>query len=81
MRRYHSQMPSSHSQRAEAQLRDLQAVTDAALVRLSVEDLLGELLDRVRDIAGADTVAVLLMDDTTQELVARAGTRHRRGSP
>ena len=56
---------------AEDQLRDLQAVTDAALGRLGVEDLLGELLDRVREIAVADTVAVLLMNDATQELVAR----------
>ena len=65
-------MPNAVGQSAEDQLRDLQAVTDAALGRLGVEDLLGELLDRVRDIAAADTVAVLLMDETTNQLVARA---------
>lgn len=64
-------MPSNGNHSAEDQLRDLQAVTDAALGRLGVEDLLGELLDRVREIAVADTVAVLLMDDATHELVAR----------
>jgi hypothetical protein len=64
-------MSSAAGQSAEDQLRDLQAVTDAGLGRLGVEDLLSELLDRVREIAAADTVAVLLMDNRTHELVAR----------
>jgi sigma-B regulation protein RsbU (phosphoserine phosphatase) len=64
-------MSSGAAQSAEDQLRDLQAVTDAGLGRLGVEDLLEKLLDRVREIAVADTVAVLLMDDVTHELVAR----------
>jgi signal transduction histidine kinase len=53
-------------------LRKLQAVTDAALAHLSLEDLLDELLARVRDALGTDTCAVLLLDDTRTELVARA---------
>jgi sigma-B regulation protein RsbU (phosphoserine phosphatase) len=64
-------MPIGAGQNVEDQLRGLQAVTDAALGRLGVEDFLGGLLDRVREIAKADTVALLLMDDTTHDLVAR----------
>jgi phosphoserine phosphatase RsbU/P len=53
-------------------LRDLQIVTDAALGRLGVDQLLGELLERVREIAQADTVAALLLDERSQMLIARA---------
>jgi len=53
-------------------LRRLQAVTDAALAHLSLEGLLDELLLRIRDALDADTAAFLLLDDTSNELVARA---------
>jgi GAF domain-containing protein len=53
-------------------LQRLQAVTDAALAHLEVEELLRVLLPRIRDILGADTCAVLLLDEETDELVARA---------
>ncbi len=53
-------------------LSNLRVVTDAALGRLDVEDLMIELLDRVRLVVDADTAAVLLLDVATQELVARA---------
>src|SRR5579884_1481985 len=53
-------------------LRQLQALTDAALAHLDLDALLTELLHRTRDILAVDTVAVLLLDDTTDELVARA---------
>ena len=53
-------------------LKRLQRVSDAALALLSVEDLLDELLLRVRDILGTDTAAVLLLDPEKNELVARA---------
>ena len=53
-------------------LQRLQAVTDAALAHLEVEELLRVLLPRIRDILGADTCAVLLLDEETNELVARA---------
>src|SRR5215467_2941609 len=53
-------------------LSDLQALTDSALTDLDVDDLLGELLSRVRDILDADTAAVLLLDPGADELVARA---------
>jgi signal transduction histidine kinase len=65
--------PSPHApgQAAET-LRKLQSVTDAALAHLTLEELLDELLVRVRDGLGADTCAVLLLDVMTDELVARA---------
>lgn len=53
-------------------LRRLQSVTDATLAHLSVDELLNELLERIREILDADTAAVLLMDRSRNELVARA---------
>jgi sigma-B regulation protein RsbU (phosphoserine phosphatase) len=57
---------------AEDQLTKFRSVTDSKLGRLDVEDLLVELLDRVRGILNADTAAVLLLDKDTGDLVARA---------
>jgi putative methionine-R-sulfoxide reductase with GAF domain len=53
-------------------LRRIEAVTDAALSRLDLDDLLNELLDRVRDLLAVDTAAILLLDPHSQELVATA---------
>jgi signal transduction histidine kinase len=66
--------PSSRSGSAAPAetLRRLQAVTDAALAHLSLDELLAELLNRVRDMLDADTCAVLLLDESAGELVARA---------
>jgi signal transduction protein with GAF and PtsI domain len=66
--------PSSRSGSAPPAetLRKLQAVTDAALAYLSLDELLDELLTRVRDALEADTCAVLLLEETGTELVARA---------
>src|SRR5437867_344188 len=47
----------------------LEAVIDAALANLSLEDLLNELLVRVRSILRADTAAILLQDG--EDLVPR----------
>jgi phosphoserine phosphatase RsbU/P len=57
---------------SEQRLQGLQAVTDVALTRLRVEDLLVELLTRVREILEADTAAVLLLEPGASELVAAA---------
>jgi phosphoserine phosphatase RsbU/P len=54
------------------QLANFRAVTDSKLGRLDVEDLLIELLDRVRTILDSDTAAVLLLDKDSGDLVARA---------
>jgi signal transduction histidine kinase len=53
-------------------LRRLQSVTDVALGSLSLEELLDEILDRIRDALEADTCAILLLDEERNELVARA---------
>jgi signal transduction histidine kinase len=53
-------------------LRRLQALTDAALAHLDLEQLLGSLLLRTREILEVDTCAILLLDEATNELVARA---------
>ena len=47
-------------------------VSDVTLAHLSVDDLLDELLNRVREILDTDTAAVLLLDEGRNELVARA---------
>jgi len=56
----------------EDRLRDIQAITDAALSRLDDHDLLAELLERTRAILQADTAAVLLLDFSSGELIATA---------
>jgi GAF domain-containing protein len=58
--------------RDTSRLRRLQSLTDAALAHLDLEPLLGALLERTRDMLEADTCAVLLLDESTDELVARA---------
>jgi serine phosphatase RsbU (regulator of sigma subunit) len=55
-------------------LRRLQAVTDAALYQLGLEDLLAELLERTRDLLNADTAAVFLLDQSGTELTATAAS-------
>ena len=57
---------------ARERIEHVQAVTDAALAHLEVNELLDVLLPRIRDILRTDTCAVLLLDEETNELVARA---------
>jgi hypothetical protein len=58
-------------------LENLEALTDAALTRLDVDDLLAELLARVREILDVDTASVLMLDTGSRMLVARAASRTR----
>ena len=51
-------------------MRWLEAVTDAGLAQLTVDQLLDELLDKVRELMAVDTAAVLLLDPSRQFLVA-----------
>ncbi len=53
-------------------VRRLQSVTDAALAHLRLDELLDALLERTRQILEVDTCAILLLDEDTNELVARA---------
>jgi len=56
----------------DERLRRLEAITDATLSKLNVPDLLDELLDRVRELLGVDTAAILLLDVHARQLVATA---------
>jgi signal transduction histidine kinase len=60
------------TERDAERLRRLQLVTDAALSHLDLDQLLAELLTRIRDVLDADTAVVLLCDELRSELVARA---------
>jgi len=53
-------------------LRHLQAVTDTALAHLRLDDLLRELIGRIRDALAADTVVILLLTEDESELAVRA---------
>ncbi len=57
---------------ARRQVEHVQAITDAALAHLELDELFAVLLPRIRDILDADTCAVLLLDEGANELVARA---------
>ncbi len=57
---------------AEDRLRDIQAITDAALTRLDDQELLAELLERTKEVLQADTAAVLLLDSSSGQLIATA---------
>ena len=53
-------------------LTNLESLTDSTLTQLDVDDLLAELLVRVCDILDCDTAAVLMLDEQSETLVARA---------
>jgi sigma-B regulation protein RsbU (phosphoserine phosphatase) len=67
-----SDVAADEGRRRDEQLRDLQAITDATLSRLSPDDLLTALLQRITKIVDADTTTVLLLDPDAGVLVARA---------
>ena len=67
-----SALPEGRTRAIAERLRDIEAATHAGLVQLTVEELLVELLDRVREILAADTAAILLLDDANGQLVATA---------
>jgi PAS domain S-box-containing protein len=57
---------------AAHQVRAVQRVTDSALTHLRLDDLLPELLGRVREALAADTVVILLLNEEGTELAVRA---------
>jgi phosphoserine phosphatase RsbU/P len=64
-----------HPQAALAdRLRDIEAVTDAALSRLNERALLETLLHRVKKTLQADTAVVLLLDQSAGQLLAAAAS-------
>ena len=64
-------MPPDQAALAD-RLRDIEAVTDAALSRLDEPAMLAELLERVKNVLGADTATVLLLDRAAGVLAATA---------
>jgi signal transduction histidine kinase len=67
----HAQLYESE-RRGRQRLERVQVVTDTAVAYLDLEELLWELLRRIRHILETDTAAILLLDNETDELVARA---------
>ena len=70
-------LAEAHNARLEAealarQLSIVQRVTDAALGHLSVEHVVSESLDRIREALGVDTASILLLEASGAELVAWA---------
>lgn len=65
-------MAASSAVTDEDRLRRIEQITDTTLSHLGLEDLLTELLDRVRALLEADTAAVLLLDPSSTHLVATA---------
>jgi signal transduction histidine kinase len=57
---------------AENRLLRLEAITETALSHLDLEELLGELLERIRDLLDADTAVMLLVEKDRDVLVPRA---------
>jgi anti-sigma regulatory factor (Ser/Thr protein kinase)/putative methionine-R-sulfoxide reductase with GAF domain len=57
---------------APEQLRSSYRFSDPALSELPIDQLLDELLDRIQEALSVDTVAILLLDEEAQQLVARA---------
>ena len=66
-------LPPAATELAPAnQIRDLYRLSDPALSELDLEKLLNELLVRIQEVLAVDTVAILLYDEETDQLVARA---------
>ncbi|MEB3369257.1 PP2C family protein-serine/threonine phosphatase [Saccharopolyspora mangrovi] len=65
-------MHASAESSAEERLRRIDLVTDTSLAHLDVNDLLREILARVRDVLGVDMATVLLLDPDGEELIATA---------
>ena len=57
---------------SESRRNHLLSITDSALGYMSLEDMLSELLERIRGSLEVDTAAVLLLDEDRDVLVARA---------
>jgi signal transduction histidine kinase len=58
--------------RGRTRLEQVHSVMETTLASLGFDELVGELLVRLRSILDVDTAAVLMLDEATNELVARA---------
>jgi anti-sigma regulatory factor (Ser/Thr protein kinase) len=64
--------PADAAAAPSEQVRSIYTLSDPALSELGLDELLDALLVRIRDVLDVDTVAILLYDEETGELVARA---------
>lgn len=72
-RTYEREERSRHElETAIDRMRQVQTVTDVALAHLAMDELLAELLNRVREAMNVDTVAILLLESDGDQLVAWA---------
>src|SRR5207249_3005329 len=62
----------SHAESAAELLRRVQSIVEVALGRLALDDMLRELLERIRSILGVSSALVLLLDEEDDVLVVRA---------
>jgi len=67
----HEQEARAQAERLAARLRRLQTVVDATFTTGSLDDVLRELVTRLRDAIGADTAAILMVDEAGDSLVVR----------
>ncbi len=61
-------------EQAHRQLQAVQFVTDTALSSLAIDDLLSDLLQRLRAVVEVDTSAILLLDEAGEQLIPRAAS-------
>jgi PAS domain S-box-containing protein len=66
------QVARAEAEHSAESIRRLQAVTDSALVRLTLDDLLREMLARIRELLATDAAAILLLTEDGQSLSVRA---------
>src|SRR5687768_11556729 len=64
--------PQSGAGIASNRLLRLEAITETALSHLDLDQLLDELLERIRALLESDTAVMLLVDDDGETLVPRA---------
>jgi serine phosphatase RsbU (regulator of sigma subunit)/anti-sigma regulatory factor (Ser/Thr protein kinase) len=67
-----AERPPATSSVSNGRRSHLLSITDSALGYMSLEDMLSELLERIRSALQVDTAAVLLLDEDRGVLVARA---------
>jgi PAS domain S-box-containing protein len=66
------QAARAEAEHAADSIRRLQAVTDSALARFALDDLLREMLSRIRELLETDSAVILLLTEDGQDLVVRA---------
>ncbi|HEX5081142.1 MAG TPA: PAS domain S-box protein, partial [Blastocatellia bacterium] len=66
------QAARAEAEHAAESIRRLQALTDSALARLTLDDLLQEMLARIRELLETDSAAILLLTEDERSLAVRA---------